>query len=157
MAQDDKFTTKQEMFCQHYVASNNATASAIKAGYAEGSAGVAGSRLLKDAKIQKRVSEIRKETMDSLDHDKDQVVQWLYDIASPLNGERTGNRIKALELLGKYHAMFTEKRYVESNNTHTVNEQFAELSEEELEEALKAFGNEDENDELFPNVVPFSK
>lgn len=48
----DKLTPKQMIFVQEYMKSANSTRAAIAAGYAEGSAHVQGSRMLKNDKIR---------------------------------------------------------------------------------------------------------
>lgn len=142
MILDNGLTEKQEMFCRHYVATNNGKISAEKAGYSKGSSSVQASRMMTEPKIQKRISELRSETIASLNKDSEQIVQWLYDIATPANGEPTGNRMKALELLGKYHGIFVEKKQIESHNTHNVYD-YSNLSEDEIQKAIDALGQED--------------
>lgn len=51
-------TTLQEAFCQEYVRDLNATQAAIRAGYAEASAGQEGHRLLKNVEIRDRVQQV---------------------------------------------------------------------------------------------------
>jgi phage terminase small subunit len=54
-----KLTAKEERFCYQYVLHLNATKSAISAGYAEKSAYVTGSRLLRKAKVQERINYLK--------------------------------------------------------------------------------------------------
>lgn len=56
MAADDQLSPKQLIFVQEYLKSNNITHAAKAAGYAEGSAHVQGSRMLKNDKIQRYLS-----------------------------------------------------------------------------------------------------
>lgn len=51
-------TEKQERFCQEFVATGNATQSAITAGYSEKSARAVSSRLLTYANVQERIKEL---------------------------------------------------------------------------------------------------
>lgn len=53
MAAEDQLSPKQLIFVQEYLKSNNITHAAKAAGYAEGSAHVQGSRMLKNDKIQR--------------------------------------------------------------------------------------------------------
>ena len=48
-------TKRQEMFCQEYVISGNATSAAIKAGYSVSSAYSQGQRLLKNDEVQDKI------------------------------------------------------------------------------------------------------
>ena len=60
MVAKDSLTDKQERFVEEYLVDLNASAAAVRAGYAEGSAGVSGCRLLKEYKIQRLIAEKRK-------------------------------------------------------------------------------------------------
>ena len=51
----EKLTPKQALFCKEYLVDRNGTQAAIRAGYAEDSAGVEGSRLLTNAKVAERI------------------------------------------------------------------------------------------------------
>ncbi|MFJ5625621.1 terminase small subunit [Peribacillus loiseleuriae] len=65
---DEKYsyTEKELLFCQYYVKTNKGADSAIRAGYAEGSAHVRSSRLLKSEKIVTLIRSIRSEIEGSL-------------------------------------------------------------------------------------------
>lgn len=55
-----KLTKKEELFCYEYLANRfNATTASIKAGYAENSAAVTGSRLLRKANIQAKIEHLK--------------------------------------------------------------------------------------------------
>lgn len=56
---ETELTDKQRLFCINYMKSFNATQSAIKAGYAKGSAFVEGHRLLRNAKVKKYLKELK--------------------------------------------------------------------------------------------------
>ncbi|MDR2515655.1 MAG: terminase small subunit [Christensenellaceae bacterium] len=64
---------QEETFCRAYAAWNNATRAAVYAGYAEGSAHVTGSRLLRRDKIRDRVREIAEERRARLDVEGDEI------------------------------------------------------------------------------------
>ena len=51
----EKLTPKQALFCKEYLVDRNGTQAAIRAGYAEDSASVEGSRLLTNAKVAERI------------------------------------------------------------------------------------------------------
>ena len=54
-------TDKQAAFVREYLIDGNATQAAIRAGYAEKSAEVTGSKLLRNAKVSKEIAENRKQ------------------------------------------------------------------------------------------------
>lgn len=54
-----KLTAKEERFCYQYVLHLNATKASVLAGYAEKSAYVTGSRLLRKAKVQDRIKHLK--------------------------------------------------------------------------------------------------
>lgn len=60
---EDKLTLKQEKFCLEYAKTGNATDAYIKAGYSDKkcSAEVGGCKLLKEARIQRRLKELADE------------------------------------------------------------------------------------------------
>lgn len=65
----------QEKFCLEYVSDpkSNATAAAIRAGYAEKSARVKASQLLTKGNIKARIRELRREALEKSGYDKDSV------------------------------------------------------------------------------------
>lgn len=128
MADEQKrLTLKQERFIAAYLgeAKGNATEAARKAGYAGNTdtLKVDGARLLANANIRARIDEVlQAESMSSAE-----VLRELTDVAKaewgafvlyttdPKTGQEIpvkmdlGGKVKALELLGKYHKMFTDK------------------------------------------------
>ena len=58
-------TQRQERFCQEYVATGNATLSAINAGYSERSAKQVGQKLLTNHDLQMRIKELSGEVLNS--------------------------------------------------------------------------------------------
>ena len=126
---ESTLTTKQEAFVAAYLgaAHGNATEAARMAGYK--TPGQEGHRLLKNAEISARVQEQVKRAAASADD----VLAELADIAlapwtefvEVLSRDREGrpqkikmdltNKVKALELLGKYHSLFVERQEVNVN------------------------------------------
>ena len=122
-----KMTIKQQRFADEYIISGNATQSAIIAGYSQKYANTNASKLLQNTTIKNYIEE-RLEHLDSEKiADQKEILQYLTSI---LRGEETEqtlrgvgegaqtisnievgakDRIKAAELLGKRHAMWTEK------------------------------------------------
>jgi phage terminase small subunit len=122
-----KLTLKQQRFADEYIICGNATEAAIKAGYAKRSAQQVGSEnLLKPvikSYIDKRLEELKSEKVA----DQQEVIEFL---TSVMRGEKTEqtlcsigelgqqvididigakDRIKAAELIGKRHRLWTEK------------------------------------------------
>ena len=120
---DDKLTTKQRLFVEAYLANPNATEAARRAGYSEKTAYSQGQRLLKNVEIRRLVeSRIEEAGMTA-----DEVLRELSDIGrAPWNEffeykiseddkfvqMRLTDKLKALELLGKYRKLFTDKSEV---------------------------------------------
>lgn len=126
-----KLTAKQQRFCDEYLIDLNATQAAIRAGYSKKTARVIGQEnLLKPAVkeyIQQRMDEKEKELIA----DQNEVLKYLTSVirgqsrSSVVVVENIGDymsearemekapdekeRLKAAELLGKAHGIFTEK------------------------------------------------
>ena len=125
----DDFKTKRDAFCEQYVIDHNATQAAIRAGYSPRSAGTAGSRNLDDPKIQARIAQLEEAAAAAAHVDATWVLIRLKGVVESCMREdpifekdvdgtliQTGTRKmdsaganKALELLGKYIGMFSEK------------------------------------------------
>ncbi len=124
-------TPQQEKFAEEYIVNGfNAAAAARAAGYSERSARSQGNRLLTYADVQKY---IRKAIDDALSVNritlKKQILDKLMSIAfgepetkENRDGEIVGvsfrDNLKALELLGKYMTMFSDK--VDHNHSGVV-------------------------------------
>lgn len=77
----DELNERQRLFCLYYVKSFNATQSAIKAGYSPESAHVTGSRLLKNGKVAKEISRMKKEMVNKVFVEAMDVLQVYVKIA----------------------------------------------------------------------------
>ena len=130
-----KLNVRQKDFCEFYVASGNATDAAIKAGYKEKYAGVNADKLLKNTNIQKYIDELMQKLESERIASAEEVLQNLtammrgeiQEEVIVVEGEGDGvssarimkkqvsakERIKAAELLGKRHALFTDKAKIE--------------------------------------------
>ena len=130
-----KLNARQKAFCEYYVASGNATEAATKAGYSKRTAKSIGQRLLTFVDIKTYIDEL----MQKLESDRiataEEVLQNLTAMMRGeiqeevviVEGEGDGvssarimkkqvsakERIKAAELLGKRHALFTDKTKIE--------------------------------------------
>ena len=127
-----KLNARQKSFCEFYVASGNATESAIKAGYKEKYAGVNADKLLQNTNISKYIKEITEEHTNNRIAKAEEILEFL---TATLRGEVTEevvvggfgksatekisknvdlkDRLKAAELLGKRYRLFTDKVEVE--------------------------------------------
>ena len=115
MADASTLTEKERIFADEYIKTTNATQSAIKAGYAENSASVTGSRMLRKAKVRQYIDAVMNERSKNAIATADEVLEYLTKV---MNGEEKdafgldvsiADRTKAAELLGKRHMLFTEK------------------------------------------------
>lgn len=106
---------RQQQFVREYLVDRNATQAAIRAGYAEGSAAVTGSRLLTNAKIAKAVAEGIAARAENTAVTAEWVVARLQAEALDCGeGASHSARVRALELLGKHQGMFVEKVELQS-------------------------------------------
>ena len=115
MADASTLTEKERIFADEYIKTTNATQSAIKAGYAENSASVTGSKMLRKPKIRQYIDAVMNERSKNTIATADEVLEYLTKV---MNGEEKdafgldasiADRTKAAELLGKRHMLFTDK------------------------------------------------
>ena len=111
---------RRELFAREYVVDFDGAAAARRAGYSERSAHVTASRILSDAKAQERIAELSGEAVER----NDITVDWILERLRPeaLNAATDGARVRALELLGKYHAIFVDRQKVDANEETTIEE-----------------------------------
>lgn len=120
---------KHERFCTEYIKDTNGKQAAIRAGYAERSAEMQASRLLRNDKVKQRVAELREAYFNENIMTAQQVEYELTRIALGLSNEKhvviegTGDgyseariidkppdeksRLKALELMAKRHRILS--------------------------------------------------
>ena len=115
MADANTLTEKERIFADEYIKTTNATQSAIKAGYAENSASVTGSKMLRKPKVRQYIDAVMNERSKNTIATADEVLQYLTRV---MNGEEkdafgldvsVNDRTKAAELLGKRHMLFADK------------------------------------------------
>ena len=115
MADANTLTEKERIFADEYIKTTNATRSAIKAGYAENSASVTGSKMLRKPKVRQYIDAVMNERSKNTIATADEVLEYLTKV---MNGEEkdafgldvsVADRTKAAELLGKRHMLFTDK------------------------------------------------
>ena len=115
MADASKLTEKERIFADEYIKTTNATQSAIKAGYAENSASVTGSKMLRKPKVRQYIDAVMSERSKNTIATADEVLEYLTRVMIGEEKDAFGldvsvaDRTKAAELLGKRHMLFTEK------------------------------------------------
>lgn len=115
-------TTRKRLFAENYLANANATEAAIKAGYSKKTARSQGQRLLTDvdirALVEKRVESAAMSANEVLEElaliakcDWQDFVEVRRDkFGDVIDASlKLSDKIKALELLGKHHKLFTDK------------------------------------------------
>lgn len=161
-AQGTSFTARQWAFIQEYGKDRNATQAAIRAGYSANGAEVTAHRLLSDAKIRSEIERIDAEYATNCGITKTYVLEKLKkNLLMALGEEDSLNRDgvpvrkidpsaanKALELMGRYHGMWTERQEISgpgggpirSDNVNRAGKPLGEMTDEELAEEAKRLG-----------------
>ena len=99
---------RQQKFCEFYAKSGNATESAIKAGYAEKSAGGNADKLLKSTKVSTYLAELSKNTRTSAIASITDIKEFWTKVLES-SEEEMPYRLKASELLVKSEGGFLDK------------------------------------------------
>lgn len=113
-------TPKQRRFIDEYLIDLNATQAAIRAGYSEKTAPVIGSENLMKPYLREIIEQRQLEKTTQNGITADYVLNNLKDIAD-CQDEKTTDRIKSLELLGKHLKLFTEKVEADLKGEMTIN------------------------------------
>lgn len=115
MADANTLTKKERIFADEYIKTTNATQSAIKAGYAENSASVTGSKMLRKPKVRQYIDTVMNERSKNTIATADEVLEYLTRVMCGEEKDAFGldvsvaDKTKAAELLGKRHMLFTDK------------------------------------------------
>lgn len=109
-----ELTAKQKAFIEELPKNQwNGSRAAIAAGYAQKSAGVMACRLLKNPRIAEELEKRTAEIVEKTEVEVGEIVAALREIA--FGGRATNSeRLKALDLLGRYKAMFCDRQIVET-------------------------------------------
>lgn len=91
---------KQKSFCEFYVASGNATDSAIKAGYKEKYARTNTDKLLKNTMILKYIEELREKTKSKRIMNAVERKEWLTNVIKSEKAKMT-DKLTAVNILNK--------------------------------------------------------
>jgi len=98
-------STRRTRFVAEYLIDLNATQAAMRAGYSRHTAKQQGSRLLTNVDVSRAIAQGQRELAERTRANETFIVAELVEIAT--NGEKTSDRIRALELLGKRIGMWT--------------------------------------------------
>jgi len=125
-----RLTPKQQAFCDYYIETGNASESARKAGYSSKTAFRIGQENLQKPAIKQYIEERMAEKDEERVASQDEILHFLTNV---MRGETTEqipvgqgegyfelqdkdtyvkDRVKAAELLGKRHMMWTEKKEI---------------------------------------------
>lgn len=132
-----KLNARQKAFCEYYVACGNATEAAIKAGYSEKTAYSMGNENLRKPELKNYINELMAKMEEKRMASAEEVLKFLTasmrgeveEEVVVVEGEGDGcssarkmkkqisakERIKAAELLGKRHLLFSDKVKVEGS------------------------------------------
>ena len=104
---------KQEKYCLEYLKDFNATEAAERAGYSKKTAYSIGGRLLKNVEIKKRIDELKMKQVKKSELKIEAIIKELMKIGfAKVDGDKikTSDKLKALEMLGKYLGMFNKEK-----------------------------------------------
>ena len=132
-----RMTEKQKRFCDFYIETGNAKEAAIRAGYSEKTAKQIGQENLTKPDLRAYIDERLAELKNERTADAQEVLEYLTAVMrgeykeATLIGVGEGaqavvdidvgakDRLKAAELLGKRHALFTDKQQIEVTEMFT--------------------------------------
>lgn len=109
-----KLTLKQKKFCEYYVASGNATQSAIKAGYSQKTAEMISSENLRKPYIIEYIKDLTKPSEDKRIADMQEIRQFWTNVVRN-EEEDMKDRLKASEYIAKTNGAFIDKVDVNAN------------------------------------------
>ena len=126
-------TDQQQLFCREYLVDRNATAACIRAGYSKRSAPCTSSRIMARSEIKACIAEL------SLKIESKHILsatETLERISAEATNMRNHprDRLKALELLAKHHALLVERHEVGKPGD------FVKLSDAEIDEEIMDLG-----------------
>lgn len=131
---------KQKRFVLEYLIDLNATQAAIRAGYSKKTAYSIGQENLKKPEIQKAIQAKQNKLQNKLEITQERVLEELAQVAFSKASDETvsnlkyANKIKALELLGKYLSLFEPKQAKASD---TEDDPITQALKEEAEHGIQ--------------------
>lgn len=126
-----KLSKQRKLFCEYYKSTNNATESAIKAGYSKKTAYSIGHNLLKSVDVQNYLNELTKTDDNSRIMNMQQIQAFW---ASVVNDKKAklSDRLKASEYIAKSNATFITKAEISGKVETKTENQISLLSNEDL-------------------------
>ena len=109
MNNNGELTPKQKRFCEEFIVDDNATQAAIRAGYSSRSAYSIGHENLKKPKIKRYINRLKKARNLRTQVTADRVLEELTKIAFAEKNKNTGDKLKALNMLGKHVGIFDKQ------------------------------------------------
>ena len=126
-------TEKQKRFCDEYLKDLNATQAAVRAGYSPKTAKQIGQRMLTFVDLKSYIDDQLELLHNQKTADAQEILEYLTSVMRGEHTEQTlqlvgdgvqkitdidvseKERMKAAEMLGKYHALFTDKTKVDGD------------------------------------------
>ncbi|HUW18642.1 MAG TPA: terminase small subunit [Sedimentisphaerales bacterium] len=107
-----RLNNKQKAFCREYIKDWNATKAAKRTGYSPKTAYSQGQRLLKNVEVRAEIDRLSADITVENKVEVKEIISGLKAIAFASDDARVNNsdRLRALELLGKYKNIFTERK-----------------------------------------------
>ena len=138
--QTPKLTTRQAGFVQHYLATGNATVSAISAGFSHKGAHVTACRLLRNATVQKALQARQKADAARLSLQRESVLEGLQEAVAMAREERNPMAmIAAWREIGKLLGFYTAHVKVDVNPAGgSEMARFEAMTDAELEAVVAA-------------------
>ena len=135
----DKLTPKEEMFCTLVAIEGMSQRQAYRKAYGtkatDQSVDVSASRLSGKAKILLRSQELRTALVSPSIADRKERMELWSDIAKD-GGEKTADRLRATELLGKAQGDFIERTENKNLNVHAQLDRLEVLTDKQIDELL---------------------
>lgn len=129
---------RKRAFCEAYLLSGNATKAAVEAGYSSKTARSIGQRLLTFADVQEYLEQRNKEISAANTADVEEIRRfWTATMRD--GGARTGERLKASELLAKSYGAFLDRADVEFDMS-IIRTKMENLTTEELRQLAQLGG-----------------
>jgi phage terminase small subunit len=130
-----KLNDRQRLFVKYYIATLNAAESARRAGYSVKTAKEIGYELLTKPHIVDAIEKSVEKKMEKADVSAERILEELASIAfltpdqlDALKSIKGGEKMRALELLGKYNTLFTDR--IEQSGEVTLNISLVDDEEE---------------------------
>lgn len=129
---------RKRAFCEAYLLSGNATKAAVEAGYSSKTARSTGQRLLTFADVQEYLEQRNKEISAANTADVEEIRRfWTATMRD--GGARSGERLKASELLAKSYGAFLERVGIDGDIS--IQAAMRDLTTEELRQLAQLDGD----------------